>query len=158
MAIVSNLAVLSDAQAITADDTASTNYIDTGVTTPQGQVNGKNAWLCIRTNTAPTDAGDSIGIELQCDDNSSFTSPKVALALYTETGSEITVSDGRFDTAGDWVLRCSVPFECNERYWRLMYRNTTSNGTITLDAWVQDVPPERGTQVTTSPVGNPSVV
>jgi len=145
---------LSDAQEITAD-AASTNYIDMEVVKSQLGVGG-DVWLCIRTNTAPTDAADTIAIQLECDDNSSFSSSKNVLTICTLDTTEITVSDARFATAGAWIYRATLPYECDERYVRLYYENTTSNGTITLDAWLQTFPPKSDrTQVFSSPVGNP---
>ena len=151
----STLGNLSDAQAITADDTASTNIIDLAVTVPQVGV-GRPIFLCIRTNTAPTNAADTISIELQNDADAAFSNPTVLMMICGANGAEITVSDARFATAGAWIWRGSLPYEIAERYLRLMYRNTTSNGTITLDAWLSDTPQsDLGRQIYVSPVGNP---
>ena len=160
MGMDSNLAELSNAQEITADDTASTNTIDLGKTTPQIGV-GKPVYLCIRTNTAPTEAADTLSIELQMDSAVTFASPTVVMMpLVGANGAEVLASDARLATAGAWIFRGSIPFECAERHIRLMYRNTTSNGTFTIDAWLaSDMPrSNNGVQVMTSPVGNPAVV
>ncbi len=153
MAIIEKLAVLSDAQAIDGD-AASENYFDTGETTPDGS----QYFLCIRTNTAPVDSSDTIAIELQHDPDSGFgTGPYVAMVICAADTTEITVSDSRFATAGAWIYRATIPMECNTRYWRLYYENTTNTGAITLDAWIEQMPQNHGTQVITSNVGNPSV-
>jgi hypothetical protein len=44
----------------------------------------------------------------------------------------------------------------NERYLRLYFNNTVTNGAFTIDAWLEQGPPsDFGVQVTASPVGNP---
>ena len=154
MAIIEKLAVLSDAQAITSD-TASSNYFDMA-TAGHGYGISQNLVLCIRTNTAPTDAADTIAIELQTDASSSFnTGPTVVFSICLADTTEITVDDERFATAGEWIYRGALPYDL-DRYVRLYYENSTSNGTITLDAWIEQAPQEYGTQVITSPVGTPS--
>ena len=152
----SNLWKLSAAQAITADDTASDYYVDLGVTTPQVGVY-KPKYLCIRTNTAPTQSGDTLSIEVQIDTESTFSTPVVVMMpLVGANGAEIAASDARLSAAGAWVYRGALPYEVNQRYLRLMYRNTTSSGTITLDAWVQeDLPDTNVDQALVSNVSNP---
>lgn len=151
-----NLGVFSDAQAIT-EAAASTNYIDLGITKPQIGVGGKVPYLCIKTNTAPTQAADTLSIELQSDDNSSFTSAKtIMMPLVGAAGAEVLASDARLATAGEWIYRAPLPMDISERYLRLYYNNTTSNGTFTIDAWLEDGPAsDHGVQVISSPVGNP---
>jgi hypothetical protein len=151
----SNLGVFSDAQAITADDTASTNTIDMAVTNPQFGV-GHPIYLCIRTNTAPTDTGDTLSIEVQVDSAVAFGSPVIVfMPLVGANGVEIAGTDARLLTAGAWIYRGALPYSVKERHIRLMYRNTTSNGTFTIDAWLEDVPQSDRVQVAVSPVGNP---
>jgi len=157
MGAFSNLGEFSDAQEISADDTESTNKVDLAVTTPQLGV-GEPVYLCIRTNTAPTEANDTLSIEVQVDDNASFTSPKIVLMpLVGANGAEVAASDARLSTAGAWIYRGALPYGINERYMQLMYRNTTSSGTFTIDAWLSQTPPQSDfdKQVFVSPVGNP---
>ena len=154
----SNLGVFSDAQEISAAG-YSTNFIDMAVTTPQIGV-GKPLYLCIRTAVAPTEAADTISIELQCsatNDGSNLDGTvKTVMMIADAAGSEITVSDARFATAGAWIYRGTIPYECNLRYVQLYYNNSTSTGTCTYDAWLDDKPQsDFGVQVTDSPVGNP---
>ena len=158
MGSMDNLGIFSDAQAITAA-AASTNYIDLGVTTPQIGV-GKNApCLCIKTNTAPTDAGDTLSIEIQNDGDSAFGSAvTIAMVLVGAAGAEVTATDARLATAGAWIYRGQLPYNIAERYLRLYYNNTTSNGTFTIDAWLEAAPPsDHDKQVVNSPVGMPAV-
>lgn len=151
-----NLGVFSDAQGITAA-AASTDYLDLATTRQQIGV-GVPIYLCIRTNIAPTDPGDTISIELQNDGDSAFGTPTYWMVLCGAAGAELTVTDARLATAGAWIYRGPLPYECSERYLRLYYNNTTSNGTITLDAWLDLLPQSdfgANAQVWVSPVGNP---
>jgi len=155
MGAFDNLYNLSDAQAITAA-AASSNYCDMVATKPQIGV-GKTLMLCIRTAVAPTQATDTLSIEVQVDDNSSFTSAKtVFMPLVGAAGAEVLASDARLDTAGDWIWRACLPYGINERYLRLYYNNTTTVGTFTIDAWLEEVAQsDLGEQVFVSNVGNP---
>lgn len=145
---------LSDAQAVTAA-AASTNYIDMEVVKSNIGVGG-DVFICVKTNTTPTDLGDTLSVELQCDSGTNFSTPKVWMLLSGAVGAELTVTDARTATGGSWIYRGTIPYECDERYVRLYYNNTTSNGTITLDAWLQTMPPLGGrNQVYLSNVSNP---
>jgi len=162
MAIIPKNGILSNSQAITAA-AASTNYYDTGLTTPQGQI-AKNYWIGVRVNTVATDTSDTVSIELQHDADDGAGSPvgtwaTVCMPFSGAAGAEVACTDDRLAAAGTWVCRFAVPPECNLRYWRLYYNNTTSNGTQTYDAALYDgVPGAEGTQVVASNVGTPAVV
>lgn len=152
-----NIGEFSDAQAIVAA-AASTNYVDLGAARA-GLGIGTPVFLCIRVNTAPTQSGDTISIEFQQDDNSSFSSPTtVFMPLVGAAGAEVACTDTRLDAAGDWIYRGALPYEVTERYVQLYYNNTTSNGTITLDAFLS-LGPETdigaNAQIWVSNVGNP---
>ena len=73
-----NLGVLCDAQAISADATASENTIDLAQTTPKLGVGQHAPYLCIRTAVAPTDAADTLAIELQSDADDGAGAPVAA--------------------------------------------------------------------------------
>jgi hypothetical protein len=152
-----NLGNLSDAQAIT-EAAASTNTIDLATTRQQIGV-GVPIYLCIRTNTAPTQAADTLSIEVQTDTTVAFSTPTVVfMPLVATGGAEIAASDARLATAGAWIYRAPLPYELTERHMRLYYNNTISTGTITLDAWLDLLPQSdfgANAQVWTSPVGNP---
>ena len=155
---LSNLGQFSDAQAIT-EDAASDYYIDLATTRQQIGV-GVPIYLCIKTNTAPTQSGDTISIDLQNDSGTTFNSSSLRhwLVLCGAEGAELAVTDSRLDAAGDWIYRGTLPYECNLRYVRLYYENTTSTGTITIDAFLSLLPPSdigASAQVWVSPVGNP---
>lgn len=155
-----NLGVYSDAQAIT-DAAYSTNFIDHGVTKPQLGVGSKRPVLCIRTNTAPTQAADTLSIELRKSatndgTNLNGTVTTVNMPLVGAAGAEVVASDARLATAGAWICRLPLPFELDQRYSQLYYNNTTSNGTFVVDAWLEYEPAsDHGVQVIASPVGNP---
>ena len=158
MGAYSNLGVLSDAQEISADDTASTNTIDMVATVPRLGVGQHSPYLNIRTAVAPTNTGDTLSIEVQVDSAVGFGSPKIVLMpLVGADGIEIAGTDARLLTAGAWIYRGKLPFELNERHMRLMYRNSTSNGVFTIDAWLSDGPASdfRGSQELFSDVGQP---
>jgi len=166
MGLYSNLGVFSDAQAISADDTASTKFIDMAAVKPGLGVGTHAPMLCIRTSVAPTNASDTLSIELQCsatvdaDTDGGVlngTIKVVMMPLVGANGAEVVASDARLATAGAWIYRGTIPYELNLRYAQLMYRNTTSNGVFTIDAWLSDGAESdfRGSQVLTSPVGNP---
>jgi hypothetical protein len=155
----SNLGVFSDAQEITAA-AASTNTIN------MAQVNtiigaGRSPFLCIRTAVAPTNTADTLSIEVQgdVDDGSGDASGSWAtiyfMPLCGSAGAEVAGTDARLLTAGAWIWRCRLPHEITKRHLRLYYNNTTSNGTFTIDAWLEDEAPSDRNQVAVSPVGQP---
>lgn len=153
------IGVFSDAQEISADDTASTNTIDMAVANPQFGV-GESPFLCIRTAVAPTNTGDTLSIEVQHDVDDGAGAPAASWAtvfmpFVDANGAEFAGTDARLLLAGAWIFRGRLPYEVNKRHVRLMYRNTTSNGVFTIDAWLEDVAPSDRVQVFASPVGNP---
>jgi len=161
MGAISNLGVMSDAQEISADDTPSTDTIDLAQATPQIGV-GKPVFLCIRTAVAPTQAGDTLSIEVQQADDDGAGAPDsgdwgvVFMPLVGVNGAEVSAADARLATAGEWIWRCPLPYELVKRHIRLMYRNTTSTGVFTIDAYLSDRPPsDFDKQVWVSDVGNP---
>lgn len=159
MAAISNLGVLSDAQAITAP-AASTNHID--MVAVRNQIGaGKPVYLCIRTSVAPTQPADTLSIEFRHDDAAAMATPTVLfMPLCGAAGAEILASDARLATAGAWIYRATIPHECTQRHVDLYYNNTTSTGTFTIDAWLDTDPQsdwggDKGGQILESPVGNP---
>jgi len=140
------LGEFSDAQPISADDTASTSTIDLGKAKPQIGVGKEAPFLCIQTAVAPTDAGDTLSIEVQIDDDDGAGAPSGSWAalfmpLVGANGAEVAATDARLATAGAWIYRAPLPYEVNKRHLRLMYRNTTSNGVFTISAWLSSGPP-----------------
>lgn len=153
------IGVFSDAQEISADDTASSNTLDMAVTNPQFGV-GHPIFLCIRTAVAPTNTSDTLSIEVQLDTDSSGDpsgswATVAFMPLVGANGAEVIGTDARLLLAGAWIWRGALPYSISKRHMRLMYRNTTSNGVFTIDAWLEDVPQSDRVQVAISNVGNP---
>lgn len=158
------LGVLCDAQEIDADNTASTNTIDIAQTVPKLGVGQHAPYLCIRTSVAPTAvSGDTLAIELQSDADDGDGAPagswdvQVFSPLVGANGAEIDQADPRLAVAGAWIYRGQLPYDLFQRHIRLMFRNTTTVGLFTIDAWLEDVPASdfRGAQVLFSDVGQP---
>ena len=153
----------SGGQSISADDTASSNTIDLAQTTPKIGVGEHAPYLCIRTNTAPTNTGDTLSIELQSDADDGLGAPVgtwthvVMMPLVGVNGAEIAGTDDRLLLAGAWIFRGQLPYDIKNRHIRLMFRNTTSNGVFVIDAWLEDGPASdfRGSQELFSDVGQP---
>lgn len=152
----SNLGVLSDSQALTAT-AASTNTIDMAVTNPQFGV-GHPIYLCLRTEVAGGGSSPTIIIALQIADDANFAGAdlKCLLAVCDTDGSALAMdTDARFTTAGNWILRMALPYECAQRHLRLYYTLAGSSPTLTIGAWLEDVPPSDRVQVAVSNVANP---
>lgn len=156
----SNLGVFSDAQEISADDTPSTNTIDLAqVDALMGA--GNLPMLCIRTAVAPTNTADTLSIEVQGDADDGAGDPAgtwtrvYLMPLVGVNGAEVVGTDARLLLAGAWIYRCKLPHEITLRHLRLMYRNTTSNGTFTIDAWLEDEAASDRNQIAKSNVGQP---
>ena len=141
MGAFDNLGRLCDGQEISSDDTASEDTIDMVATLPQIGVGAEEAYLNIRTAVAPTNTADTLSIEVQVDSAVAFSTPKIVfMPLVGANGGEITGTDSRLLLAGAWIWRAPLPFEADERHLRLMFRNTTSNGVFTIDAWISGKP------------------
>lgn len=158
------LGVLSDAQEISSDNTASTNTINLAQIKPQQGVGQHAVHLCIRTSVAPTAvSNDTLAIEVQTDADDGDGAPagswdrQVFSPLVGADGAEINQSDDRLSAAGAWIWRCPLPYNLKQQHMRLMYRNSTSVGVFTIDAWLEDVPASdfRQAQKLFSDVGQP---
>lgn len=158
------LGVLCDAQQIDSDATPSENTIDLGQTVPKIGVGQHAPYLCIRTAVAPTAAsGDTLAIELQSDADNGSGVPagswdiQVFSPLIGASGAEIDQGDPRLAAAGAWIYRAPLPYDLFQRHIRLMFRNGTTVGLFTIDAWLSDGPASdfRGSQVLKSNVGQP---
>lgn len=101
--------IFSNAQAVTAA-AASTDLIDQG---SAANMVGKELYLVIKTDVAATAAGAAtVNFQLQCDDNSSFSSPKILM----ETGDIGKASL----VAGYVAFKGKLPVGA-ERYLRVYY-------------------------------------
>lgn len=109
---------LSSEQAVTAS-AASTNYIDLGVARDVG-VAGK-LQLAISVPEGVTASGSAtVTFQLQCDDNTSFSSPKNVL---------LTDAIGKADLPAGKQFYLPLPVGLDERYVRLYY--TVATGPLT---------------------------
>lgn len=126
-------ALFSDQQAITAT-TASTNYIDLGApNTPPGgsvalkrDIGGANDIPLLIQVTEAFDNLTTLTVDVQVDDNSSFSSPKVV-------GSSGAVALADL-VAGKKLAPFNVPLGTDQRYMRLNYTvagTTPTAGKIT---------------------------
>jgi hypothetical protein len=131
---IDNELIFSNAQAVTAA-AASTNIIDQG---SAGAAAEDELYFIVSCTTAATAAGAAtVNFQLQCDDNSGFSSPKVLL----ETGAIGKASL----VAGYIAFKGRIPVGC-ERYIRAYYDVQTGPLTagaftaeLVLDAPIQSV-------------------
>ena len=159
MGAFSNLGEFSDSEVIAAAG-YSENFIDFAKVIPQIGV-GKRLMLCIRTDVAPTDGADTLGIECRVSATNDGTdlngTPKTVFSpLAGLADIEVVETDARLATAGAWIYRGPLPYGVDLRYGQLYYNNTTSNGQFQISAWLEDrAPSDMDKQVTVSPVGQP---
>lgn len=149
------IGVLSDSQALTGT-AASTHTLDMAVTNPQFGV-GHPTFLCMRTEVVGGGTSPTIIIALQIADNAAFSTNLKCLWCVADTdGSALAMdSDTRFTVAGNWILRQPLPYEVAQRHIRLYYTLSGSSPTLTIGAWLEDMPQSDRVQVAVSPVGNP---
>jgi hypothetical protein len=132
--IMDRTALFSDRQAITAD-AASTNIIDLSATgTPYGassplvrDIGFGRAIPLVVTVTQTFNNLTNMVIQVQTDDNSSFTSPKIVFTSPTYTLAQLAAG-------AEYLLPDAIPAGVNERYLRIYYDITgtaPSAGTIT---------------------------
>lgn len=165
MGMHENLGVFCDAQEISVNGTWSTGAIDTAQAKNNLGVGAHAPVLCIRTAIAPTQAGDTLAIELRTSTTLNISSPtapylsgtvKNMFTICATALAELSAAEARFATAGAWIIRIPLPYDLL-RYVQLYFLNGTSVGVFTLDAWLEDAVQSdfRGSQVLNSPVGNP---
>lgn len=151
----STIGVLSDTQELT-ESAASSNTIDMAVTNPQFGV-GHPIFLCIRTEVAAGGTTPTFIIALQIADDTVFTGAdvKTLWAICDVDGTALAGTDARFATAGKWILRQPLPYEVAQRHIRLYYTLAGTSPTLTIGAWLEDMPQSDRVQVAISPVTNP---
>ena len=152
----STIGVLSDSQELTGS-AASSNTIDMAVTNPQFGV-GHPIHLCIRTEVAAGGTTPTFIIALQIADDTVFGGAdlKTLWAICDVDGTALSGdTDARFTTAGAWILRQALPYEVAKRHIRLYYTLSGSSPTLTIGAWLEDIPQSDRVQVARSNVGNP---
>lgn len=146
----SNLGVFSDNQSLVAS-AASTNSVDLATTRQQIGA-GVPVYICIRVGTAFA-AATSYQFDLQNADDVNFSGGD--LVTYPLRGAIAIASL----SAGAWVYRGPIPYECSKRHIQLYYTEAGSTENAgTVDAWLSLKPPTdygANAQVWVSPVGNP---
>lgn len=117
----------SDAQALTAA-AASTNLIDHGAVRAMGT--GENLYIVLTVDTALTDTGSNstVTVDLQTDDNASFSSNATSQTLFTIAA--IAAAGTKY------IARVNVG-AMNERYSRLYY--TMNNGDLSAGAVTAEI-------------------
>jgi hypothetical protein len=110
---------LSDAQSVTAD-AASTNVIDLGADRDIGP--GEDMKIVVSFDVAMGGSSPTLAVQVQTDDNSSFSSASTVLTSRTISAA----------AAGD-TLVMGLP-DTNERYIRLNYDVGGSSPTMTVSA------------------------
>ena len=115
--------LFSDAQAVTSN-AASTNLIDLGSARDIGV--GENLYVVVTVDTTLADTGSNstVTVDVQSDDNSSFSSNTTAQTCFIIPA--VTV-------AGSVFVAKLAPFTTAERYIRLFY--TMTNGDLSAGAF-----------------------
>lgn len=105
------------AQAVTAA-AASTDYIDQGAARDAG-ILGRNLQVCITVTETVTSGGAStVQFQLQCDDNSGFSSAKTA--VQTDAIPKATLVAG-------YQIFLPLPIGLDEQYLRMYYNVAVAN-------------------------------
>jgi hypothetical protein len=119
--------LFSDAQALTAA-AASTNLIDLGAVRDLG--NGENLYIVLSVDVALADTGSNstVTVDLQTDDNASFSSNATGQTLFTIAAVA---------AAGTVYIARIQPGGANERYIRLFY--TMNNGDLSAGSVTAEI-------------------
>jgi len=152
------LGILCDAEACADSDTYIGYCIDM-VSATHNLPGARELFLAISTNVAADYANvdESYQFQLRTGTGTDGTDINAGAKTILETPL-IAGNDGRVDTAGDFILRCTVPYEASgQRYWQLYYAQTGSSNTITIDASITPWAPRTNynIQVESSNVGLP---
>ena len=123
--------LFSDAQALTAT-AASTNLIDLGADRDIGKGEPMAVVICVDVAADFTTANETYQIDLETDDNSSFSSATVIARRIPV----VTASAATNGLAAGKILVIPVPHD-NERYLRLNYTLGGTTPTVTLTSFLQ---------------------
>jgi hypothetical protein len=143
MAIFDAKFEFSDAQAITAD-ADSTNVVDFSNTDLEMGA-GEPIWLNVRVG--PTDFAGGTSLEVSLYSHTATTSLNSGTLLW-QSGVIVQASL----TAGTWITRIPLPYNCDEnRYLGVYYNDSGAFTAGTINAWLDHGPQSSyDTQVTTS--------
>lgn len=120
--------LFSNAQAITGD-AASTDFVDLGATgtvmfasSPLIRDIGRGACVPLLIQVVETfNTLTSLQVNIECDDNSAFSSSKIVLSASLQLASLV---------AGRTLTMLAIPPGVNERYMRIYYDVTGTNPTL----------------------------
>lgn len=113
--IIDKQLTVSSAQAVTAA-AASTDYIDLGVARDIGM--GKMHMVITVDEAATSGGAATVQFQLQCDDNTSFSSPKTVVQ---------TAAIPKASLVAGYQLFMPIPVGLDERYVRLYYNVATAD-------------------------------
>ena len=152
------LGIMCDAESLTNADGYIGYCIDM-VSATHNLPGARELFLTISTNVAAdyTTGNETYQFQLRTGTGSDGTDINAGAKTILETPA-IDGDDGRVDTAGDFILRCTVPYEASgQRYWQLYYAQAGTTPTITIDASITPWAPrtDYNIQVESSNVGLP---
>jgi len=138
--------------AVTAGSTASSNIINLGRAKPQIGVGELPLTLIIRTVVAAGGSGNIYFVlRKSATQSGGALNGTVTQILCTPT---LAQNEARLATAGNFVLRCGLPYEADQQYLDV-YAVLSGSATITYEAVLSEAPSDKRTQVLVSNVGNP---
>jgi hypothetical protein len=146
MAIFDAMLEFSDNQAITTD-ADSTNVVDFSNTDLEMGA-GEPVWLNIRVGATDFDsAGDNGTLQFGLYSHTATTSLNSGTLLWQSSA----IAEASL-TAGAWITRIPLPYNCDEnRYLGIYYNQTNTFTAGNVDAWLDHGPQSSyDTQVTTS--------
>jgi hypothetical protein len=138
--------------ACTAGSTPSSNIFNLGRTKPQIGVGQLQLTLIIRTVVAGGGSGN-INFILRKSATQSGGAINGTITQIVATPI-VAQNDARLATAGNFVLRCGLPYEADQQYLDVL-AVLSGSATITYEAVIAEAPSDKHTQVMESDVGNP---
>lgn len=134
--------------------TIGTKIFDTGQTHPSLGVGTQPVYLNIICVAAAGGAG-TVQFKLRCSATQSGAALNGTVKERLLTPAYTVGQETNIDTAGKYILRCTIPFEMNLRYWD-MVAISTSSATITWIGKLTGMPKsDKGEEVFVSNVGTP---
>jgi hypothetical protein len=104
---------------------------------------GRQIWIVLSVNVAAdyTTGDETYEFQLRTGTGTDGTDINAGAMVILST-SALNGDDARLDAAGDFILRCSVPYETDsQQYWQWYYAQTGTTNTITVDGSFSPSPP-----------------